>query len=122
MSAASFRVNGSSSSCGTTWFTTNGRSVSSSTRVICARISSADPNAEAELVIDVTVELRGKRRMFRQSYVGALYTGRNVPEPGADMRHTVGADDQSLTARDAADVQLDENQPVYFEASGLHKL
>jgi hypothetical protein len=50
--------------------------------------------------------LRGKHRMFRQSYVGALYTGRHAPEPpphdaksasrgprsGLDTRHTIGAD------------------------------
>ncbi|HWI19587.1 MAG TPA: carbohydrate binding family 9 domain-containing protein [Vicinamibacterales bacterium] len=35
---------------------------------------------------------RGKRRMLRQSYVGALYTGRHAPEAGADLRHTIGAD------------------------------
>jgi hypothetical protein len=38
------------------------------------------------------VVLRGKHRMFRQSYVGALYTGRNTREAGDDPRHTVGAD------------------------------
>ena len=36
--------------------------------------------------------LRGKRRMLRQSYVGALYTGRHVPDAGVDARHTIGAD------------------------------
>jgi hypothetical protein len=50
--------------------------------------------------------LRGKHRMFRQSYVGALYTGRDAgespphdaesasrgPRPGLDTRHTLGAD------------------------------
>lgn len=36
--------------------------------------------------------LRGKHRMFRQSYVGALYTGRHAGEPGLDTRHTIGAD------------------------------
>jgi hypothetical protein len=30
--------------------------------------------------------------MFRQSYVGALYTGRNLPGAGFDMRSTIGAD------------------------------
>ena len=36
--------------------------------------------------------LRGKHRMLRQSYVGALYTGRNARESGLDTRHTIGAD------------------------------
>jgi hypothetical protein len=36
--------------------------------------------------------LRGKHRMFQQSYVGALYTGRNPREANAGMRHTIGAD------------------------------
>jgi hypothetical protein len=36
--------------------------------------------------------LRGKHRMFQQSYVGALYTGRNARESGFDPRHTIGAD------------------------------
>jgi hypothetical protein len=36
--------------------------------------------------------LRGKHRMFRQSYVGGLYTGRNGGESALDPRHTVGAD------------------------------
>ena len=36
--------------------------------------------------------LRGKHRMFRQSYVGALYTGRDTRETGVDARHTIGAD------------------------------
>ena len=36
--------------------------------------------------------LRGKHRMFRQSYVGALYTGRDVANAGLDARHTIGAD------------------------------
>jgi hypothetical protein len=36
--------------------------------------------------------LRGKHRMLRQSYVGALYTGRHVPGSGLDVRQTVGAD------------------------------
>jgi hypothetical protein len=36
--------------------------------------------------------VRGKHRMFRQSYVGALYTGRDAGELGIDTRHTVGAD------------------------------
>jgi hypothetical protein len=35
---------------------------------------------------------RVKRRMFRQSYVGALYTGRNVRETGAATASTAGAD------------------------------
>ena len=36
--------------------------------------------------------LRGKHRMFQQSYVGALYTGRNPREMDTDTRHTIGAD------------------------------
>jgi len=36
--------------------------------------------------------LRGKRRMFQQSYVGALYTGRHAPDSGLDTRQTIGAD------------------------------
>ncbi|MGE4054579.1 MAG: carbohydrate binding family 9 domain-containing protein, partial [Vicinamibacterales bacterium] len=36
--------------------------------------------------------LRGKRRMLRQSYVGAMYTGRNPRDVGGDMRHTLGVD------------------------------
>jgi hypothetical protein len=37
--------------------------------------------------------LRAKRRMLRQSYVGALYTGRNVrDDAGAPTLHTMGAD------------------------------
>src|SRR5688572_32864232 len=36
--------------------------------------------------------LRGKHRMFQQSYVGALYTGRHTPESSLDTRHTIGAD------------------------------
>jgi hypothetical protein len=36
--------------------------------------------------------MRAKRRVFRQSYVGALYTGRNLPEAGFAMRNTIGAD------------------------------
>jgi hypothetical protein len=36
--------------------------------------------------------LRGKHRMFSQSYVGGLYTGRDARETGPDMRHTIGAD------------------------------
>jgi hypothetical protein len=33
-----------------------------------------------------------KHRMFRQSYVGGLFTGRNPRETGANTRSTVGAD------------------------------
>jgi hypothetical protein len=36
--------------------------------------------------------LRGKRRILRQSYIGALYTGRNARESNAPARHTTGAD------------------------------
>lgn len=36
--------------------------------------------------------LRGKRRMFRQSYVGGLYTARRARESGGTTRHTRGAD------------------------------
>jgi hypothetical protein len=36
--------------------------------------------------------LRGKHRMFRQSYVGALYTGRRAGDSAVDPRHTLGAD------------------------------
>lgn len=36
--------------------------------------------------------LRGKHRMFQQSYLGALYTGRNSRETDVDPRHTIGAD------------------------------
>ena len=36
--------------------------------------------------------LRAKRRMFRQSYVGALYTGRNARDTSTRSLHTVGAD------------------------------
>lgn len=36
--------------------------------------------------------LRPKRRILRQSYVGALYTGRNTREDGVATRHTVGLD------------------------------
>jgi hypothetical protein len=36
--------------------------------------------------------LRAKHRMFRQSYVGALYTGRDAGESGVDAHHTIGAD------------------------------
>jgi hypothetical protein len=36
--------------------------------------------------------LRGKHRMFQQSYIGALYTGRNARETDIDTRHTIGAD------------------------------
>ena len=36
--------------------------------------------------------LRGKHRMFRQSYVGGLYTGRRARGSDAPMLHTVGAD------------------------------
>jgi hypothetical protein len=36
--------------------------------------------------------LRGKHRMFQQSYVGGLYTGRHTPDAGLDTRHTIGAD------------------------------
>ena len=36
--------------------------------------------------------LRGKHRMLRQSYVGALYTGRNAREADAEMLHTLGVD------------------------------
>ena len=35
---------------------------------------------------------RAKHRMFRQSYVGALFTGRNPREAGAVTRSTIGAD------------------------------
>jgi hypothetical protein len=35
---------------------------------------------------------RGKHRMFRQSYVGGLYTGRHARGLDTRMRHTVGAD------------------------------
>jgi uncharacterized protein DUF5916 len=36
--------------------------------------------------------VRGKHRMFRQSYVGGLYTGRVSRRSNAGARHTVGAD------------------------------
>ena len=36
--------------------------------------------------------LRGKHRMFRQSYIGGLYTGRFGRDTGADSRHTAAAD------------------------------
>jgi hypothetical protein len=36
--------------------------------------------------------LRGKHRMFQQSYIGALYTGRNARETDIETRHTIGAD------------------------------
>ena len=36
--------------------------------------------------------LRGKHRLFRQSYAGALYTGRDPGDSGPDTRHTIGAD------------------------------
>src|SRR5262249_10622956 len=35
---------------------------------------------------------RAKHRMFRQSYVGALFTSRNPRRPGMDAMHTAGAD------------------------------
>ena len=36
--------------------------------------------------------VRGKHRMFQQSYIGALYTGRNGRDTDVDTRHTIGAD------------------------------
>ena len=47
---------------------------------------------EEEVFGEDFLVLRGKHRMFRQSYVGALYTGRNTRESGIDTRHTLGAD------------------------------
>src|SRR5262245_45114109 len=35
---------------------------------------------------------RAKHHMFRQSYVGALFTSRNPRSPGQDTTHTAGAD------------------------------
>jgi hypothetical protein len=36
--------------------------------------------------------MRGKHRMFKQSYIGGLYTGRNPRDTDTDTRHTIGAD------------------------------
>src|SRR5687767_4148104 len=47
-----------------------------------------DDNAMAENFF----VLRGKHRMFRQSYVGGLYTGRNPGQSALATRHTIGAD------------------------------
>ena len=47
---------------------------------------------EDEAIAEDFLVLRGKHRMFQQSYVGALYTGRRAPESGLDARHTIGAD------------------------------
>jgi hypothetical protein len=47
---------------------------------------------EEEALGENFLVLRAKRRMFRQSYAGALYTGRDAGESGLDMRHTIGAD------------------------------
>jgi hypothetical protein len=47
---------------------------------------------EEEALGENFLVLRGKHRMFQQSYVGAIYTGRHAPEPGLDARHTIGAD------------------------------
>ena len=43
--------------------------------------------------------LRGKHRMFQQSYIGALYTGRNARDTDVDTRHTIGADFLVATSR-----------------------
>jgi hypothetical protein len=47
---------------------------------------------EDEAIGEDFLVLRGKHRMFQQSYVGGLYTGRNPGESGLDTRHTIGAD------------------------------
>jgi hypothetical protein len=47
---------------------------------------------EGDAIAEDFFVLRGKHRMLRQSYVGALYTGRHTPEAGLDVRHTIGAD------------------------------
>ena len=46
---------------------------------------------------DFTVA-RVKRRIFQQSYVGVLYTGRNTRGADVLMRHTIGADFQLATS------------------------
>jgi hypothetical protein len=47
---------------------------------------------EEDVIGEDFLVLRGKQRMFEQSYVGALYTGRNAREADTDARHTIGAD------------------------------
>ena len=47
---------------------------------------------DADVIGEDFMVLRGKHRMFQQSYVGAIYTGRNARELDVDTRHTMGAD------------------------------
>jgi hypothetical protein len=47
---------------------------------------------EDDVVGEDFLVLRPKHRMLRQSYVGALYTGRNVRELDTSTLHTVGVD------------------------------
>jgi hypothetical protein len=57
------------------------------------REERAGANGVKQIVLgeDFTV-LRAKRRILRQSYVGAMYTGRRTRDTAAPARHTVGAD------------------------------
>lgn len=41
---------------------------------------------------------RVRRRILRQSYIGALYTGRSTRDSGLDMRHTVALDARLATS------------------------
>jgi hypothetical protein len=49
-------------------------------------------DADAAAMAENFLVVRGKHRMFRQSYVGALYTGRDAGTSAVDTRHTIGAD------------------------------
>ena len=53
---------------------------------------------EGDVIGEDFMVLRAKHRMFRQSYVGALYTGRNARDTGTDSLHTIGADFRLATS------------------------
>lgn len=50
---------------------------------------------------------RVRRRIFRQSYVGGLYTGRSTRDSGVDMRHTLAADFRLATSTFAGNKNLE---------------
>lgn len=48
--------------------------------------------ADGDVAGEDFLVVRSKQRVLRQSYVGALYTGRNARHTSASAQHTVGAD------------------------------
>jgi hypothetical protein len=70
------------------------------------QVRTAGDEAEEQLGEDFTVA-RLRRRMFQQSYIGALYTRRATRLPDSGDRHTVGLDLGLSTSRFRGDRNLD---------------